>query len=150
MSKRNDEANKLDALVQTLFPDDATVSDQEVSAFLDAMKSDVEGLRARLIAVTRGFAAAERREQRAAPPHLRGVVESLENSGSLPRNPAAAASRAKEWLTGLMQTGSFPDTLRVVEAYRKSDADLTEADKKALDRLADELRGEIEDDGKGR
>ena len=81
MGKRNDEANKLDALVQTLFPDDATVSEQEVSAFLGALGSNVEGLRARLIEAARAFAASERREQRAAPPDLRDVVESLENSG---------------------------------------------------------------------
>lgn len=148
MGKRNDEANKLDALVQTLFPDDATVSEQEVSAFLGALGSNVEGLRARLIEAARAFAASERREQRAAPPYLRDVVESLENSGSLPRSSTAAASRAKEWLIGLMQPGSCPRTLRVVEAYRKGDADLTEKDKETLDKLAEELRREIEDDGK--
>ncbi len=148
MNRRDDEANRLDALVRSLFPDDATATDQEVSAFLEAMNSDVEGLRTRLVEAARELGAAERREQRSAPPYLRDVVTSLENAGSLPRELGAAASRAKEWLKGLMQPVSAPGHLTILEAYRKGDADLTEKDKETLDELADELRRKVEDDDK--
>lgn len=133
--------------MQSLFPDDTSTSDQEVSAFLDAAGCDLDQLRARLIEAAQGFGAAERREQRAAPPYLKDLVDSLRQSASLPRNPLAAASRAKEWLTGLMQQVPAPGALRIVEAYRKDDGDLTEEDKKALDAIGDELRREVEGDG---
>ena len=73
----------------------------------------------------------------------------MDDSPRLPRDPAAALAKAARFVKALGQAVVPPvGGLRVVEAYRKGDAELTERDRAALDEAADTLRQELERDDK--
>jgi hypothetical protein len=147
-----DDAEKLDALVRALFPDDATAPAEDVRAFLNAVGAKRDALRARVRGAVEQLATRERRANSAPPPYMRSVIEACKSPLAISADPATAAAQAKSWVAGFQLPPIAPPTLRFAAAFRGGEGSRTEADERALEQLRDELRRELggdEDEPKG-
>ncbi|MCG3195123.1 MAG: hypothetical protein DIJKHBIC_04393 [Thermoanaerobaculia bacterium] len=152
MSKKRqrEEEKRLEAVLDALLPDVESLSEPEVDRLHEDGACDLADIRRRLHTMANEVAAGHRRAGHAAPKALTAFAEAMDDSPRLPRDPAAALAKAARFVKALGQAVVPPvGGLRVVEAYRKGDAELTERDRAALDEAADTLRQEPEKNDKG-
>lgn len=140
---RRDDAEKLDALVRALFPDEEASTDGEVRAFLDTVGCDRERLRTSLREVAEQLAAKERRANVAPPPYLRSVIEACRDPWRLSQDPATATAEAQRWIATFQVPQPPPASIAFEQAFRGGDATPTDADERVLDELREDLRQEL-------
>ncbi len=141
------DAQRLEELMGALLPDIEEMPREEVDALLAESGCDLRAIRESLHTTATELAASYRRNGQAAPKALVAFAEAMDDRPILPRDPKAAEAKAAGWIRQLGQAFRVPaGQARVLEAYRKGEADLSDRDRKTLDGAAAKLRKKLTDD----
>jgi len=141
------DAQLLEELMGAILPDVEEMSREEVDSLLAESGCDLRAIRKSLHTAASELAASCRRNGQAAPKTLVAFAEAMDDSPILPRDPKAAEVKAVGWIRQLGQVFHVPaGQARVLEAYRKGEADLSDRDRVTLDGAAAKLRKKLTDD----
>jgi hypothetical protein len=144
---RRKEAQRAEELLAALLPDVEQMSREEVDSLFTESGCDLQAIRKSLNVTATEIAASYRRKGQPAPKALVAFAEAMDDRPILPREPKAAEAKAAVWIRQLGQVFQVPAGQgRVLEAYRKGEADLSDRDRKTLDGAAEKLRKRLIDD----
>ena len=152
--------NRINRLSEALFGTPDEIGDEEAEQLLSEAGFDTEALDERLY--KRLYAEAQQywNAKKDLPPLLKKALEDLRPLSSPPRNEAELARQARVGVerviekAKLLASALVPDApLKFAESYRNKQG-LTEADRKSLDTVQEQLKRRIErlkgKDDKGR
>ena len=148
MSKKKTpkDFGRLDAIVDSLFPDLEEMTSEEVEALLSEGGCDLERQRQKLNELARGMARARRAEGKLSPPYMQRIIEQTGDASVLPRKPKDALRKAQQQLSSLFSRKKGLSRLEIVHAYRKEKGGkITENDRALIESLEDDLRKRAED-----
>jgi hypothetical protein len=147
MSKKRqrEEAQRLDALLESLLPDLEQLSQADVDRLVVESGCDLPATRRQLRTTANEISASYRRKGQPAPRALTAFADAMDDSSKLPQNAAAALAKAARLVEALGNKLMPPlEGLRIIEAYRMSDRELSERDREVLDNASAELRRELD------
>jgi hypothetical protein len=151
MSKRRTDRlfEEIGRMAARLGEGDESLSRHEARNQLQETGIDPDELKARFHELAKRLAERERLADRTVPLSLKQAIDATRPGDELPSNPASARIFADRWLETFRSAFILPSNLEAVRAWRKS-GDLSQLDKKELDRLEQELKEKIkrEHDGK--
>ena len=145
MSKQ--DSKKDEQILDTLLPDIENMSREEAEALFTETGADLRALRARLQDAAKGIAAGLRKGGTAAPRSLTRAIEALDDSERLPQSSdTAAMAKATEIVRRFRKPQPIPEGGRIVRAARFSPTASAEHEDDSAERLAAELKKEVEGD----
>lgn len=151
MSKRRTERliEEIGRMAARLGDGDEALSRDETRNQLQETGIDPDELKARFHELAKRLAERERLADRPVPLSLKQVVDATRPGDQMPSNPASARIFADRWLERFRSAFIMPSNLEAARAWRKS-GDLSQLDKKELERLERELKEKVkrEYDGK--
>lgn len=142
MSKRrvHEDSERLDEVMDALFPDINELSSEEVEAMLLDGGCDLEEQRRRLHEAAREIARRQRAKGSAARPYLKRVIEQTGDASVLPSKPADALRKAQRALASFFSPPPLGTRPEVVRAFRESHSgEFSERDRRTIESLEEEL-----------
>lgn len=147
MTMSKQDSKKDEQILDTLLPDIENMSREEAEALFTETGVDLRALRARLQDVAKGIAAKLRKGGTAASRSLTRAIEALDDSERLPQSSdTAAMAKAREIVRRFRKPQSIPEGGRIVRAARFSPTASAEHDDDSAERLAVELKKDVEGD----
>lgn len=141
------DAKKDEQILDTLLPEIETMSREDADALLAETGVDLRALRARLQDAAKGIAADLRKAGTPAPRYLIRAIESLDDSAKLPAaSDAAALTKARDVIRQLRTPQPVPEGATILKAARFSPGATPADDDGSAERLADDLRKELDGD----
>jgi len=147
MTMSKQDSKKDEQILDTLLPDIENMSREEAAALFTETGADLRALRARLQDAAKGIAAELRKGGTAAPRSLTRAIEALDDSERLPQSSdSAAMAKASEIVRRFRKPQSIPKDERIVRAARFSPRASADDDDSSAEKLAAELKKELEGD----
>ena len=103
-------------------------------------------LHQRVADTARNLGTALRKENVAAPPVLRDVVDALSDDDALPRDFQLARARAAKRVADLEKKDAIDRDYRLLEAARKGPGSLSEKDQRLLDDEKADFQRELDEE----
>lgn len=142
-----DKSKNEEQILDALLPDIENMSRDEVDELVVATGVDLRALRARLRDAARGIAADLRKNGKAAPRYLTRAIEALDDSETLPvSSDVAALAKAKEVIQRFRTPQPVPKAAKLLKAARVTPTSPNVEDTDTAEKLAEDLRREIEED----
>jgi hypothetical protein len=142
-----DDSKKDEQILEALLPDIENMSREEADELLAETGVDLRALRARLRDTAKGIAADLRKNGTAAPRSLTRAIEALDDSEKLPASSdTAALAKAKNVIRKFRTPQPMPKDPKYLKAARLTPSTSNTDDDAAAEKLAEELRQEIEKD----
>lgn len=153
MKKRSPEEarNRINRLSEALFGEPEEIDEKEAGQALNEAGFDIDVLNDRVY--KRLYAEAQQywKAQKDLPPLLKSALEQLRPLSAPPRNESELARQAKAGVervvekAKLLASALVPDTpLTFAESFRNKKEPLTDADRKSLDTVQEQLKEKIE------
>jgi hypothetical protein len=151
MSKRKTERlfEEIGQMAAHLGEGDESLSRDEARNQLRETGIDPDELKARFHELAKHLAERERLADQPVPLSLRQAIDATCPGGEMPSNPSSARIFADRWLERFRSAFILPPNLEAVRAWRKS-GDLSQLDKKELDRLERELKEKVKRENEGK
>jgi hypothetical protein len=142
-----DDSKKDEQILDTLLPDIENMSREDTDELLAETGADLRALRARLRDTARGIAADLRKKGTPAPRYLTHAIDALDDSEKLPASSdTAALAKAKDVIRKFRTPQPVPKEPKFLKAARVSPVASNAADDDAAEKLAEDLRQELEKD----
>jgi hypothetical protein len=150
MSKRKTQRlfEEIGQMATHLGEGDESLSRDEARNELRETGIDPDQLKARFHEMAKRLAERERLADRPVPLSLRQAIDGTRPDDEMPSNPASARILADRWLDRFRSAFTLPPNLEAARAYRKT-GDVSQLDKKELDRLERELKEKIKRENEG-
>lgn len=153
MKKRSPEEarNRINRLSEALFGEPEEIDEKEAGQALSDAGFDVDALNDRVY--KRLYAEAQQywNAQKDLPPLLKSSLEQLRPLSAPPRNESELARQAKTGVERIVEKAKLlasalvPDTpLTFAESFRNKKLPLTDADRKSIDTVQEQLKEKIE------
>ena len=150
MSKRKTERlfEEIAQMAAHLGEGDESLSRDETRNELRETGIDPDELKARFHEMAKRLAERERSADRPVPLSLRQAIDATRPGDEMPSNPASARIFADRWLERFRSAFTLPANLEAARAYRRT-GDVSELDKRELDRLERELKEKVKRENDG-
>ena len=148
MSKRKTEKlfEEIRRLADCFSEGEENLAAEELRKRLSESGIDVDELKARFHTAAKQIAQREILANRSVPALLRQAIDSTRPVTDILRDPIAARKVVDSWLESFSAPFKVPQNLEACRAYRKT-GEVSESELKELDRLEDDLKRRVKEEG---